>query len=32
VVLPVIYIILTLLAIRGIRKDENLVKSYDRLR
>ncbi len=32
VILPLVYVILTLLAIRGIRKDENLVKSYDRLR
>jgi FtsH-binding integral membrane protein len=30
--LPVITVILTLLAYRAIRKDENLVRSYDRLR
>jgi hypothetical protein len=31
-VLPVILLILTVLAFRGIRKDEELVRSYDRLR
>jgi len=31
-VIPLINIILTLLALQGIRKDEKLVKSYDRLR
>jgi hypothetical protein len=31
-VLPVILLILSMLAYRGIRKDELLVKSYDRLR
>ncbi len=30
--LPVIMIILSVLAYRGIRKDEDLVRSYDRLR
>lgn len=30
--LPVIQLILALLAYRGIKKDDNLVKSYDRLR
>lgn len=32
VTIPVVSVILTFLGIRGIRKDENLVKSYDRLR
>jgi hypothetical protein len=31
-ILPVLILILSILAFRGIRKDENLVKSYDRLR
>jgi glucan phosphoethanolaminetransferase (alkaline phosphatase superfamily) len=31
-IIPLITIILTALAYRGIRKDEDLVKSYDRLR
>lgn len=31
-VIPFVSILFILLAIRGIRKDENLVKSYDRLR
>lgn len=30
--IPLISIIFTLLAYRGIRKDDNLVKSYDRMR
>jgi hypothetical protein len=30
--IPVITVILTILAYRGIKKDENLVRSYDRLR
>ena len=29
---PVVILILSVLAYRGIRKDDNLVKSYDRLR
>ena len=32
VLLPIIYIVLLLLASRSIRKDDNLVKSMDRLR
>jgi hypothetical protein len=31
-VVPVVMLILTVLANRGIRKDDNLIKSYDRLR
>ena len=31
-VIPVIQLILSILAYRGIRKDDALVKSYDRLR
>jgi hypothetical protein len=31
-ILPVIILILSILAYRGIRKDDQLVKSYDRLR
>ena len=31
-VIPVVILILSILAYRGIRKDDNLVKSYDRLR
>jgi hypothetical protein len=31
-VLPVIMLILSVLAFRGIKKDDQLVKSYDRLR
>ena|ERR1035437_3540933 len=31
-VLPLILLILSILALRGIRKDDQLVKSYDRLR
>ncbi len=31
-IIPVIMLILSILAYRGIRKDERLVKSYDRLR
>jgi hypothetical protein len=31
-ILPPVMLILAILAYRGIRKDENLVKSYDRLR
>jgi preprotein translocase subunit SecG len=30
--IPFIQLILTVLAYRGIKKDDNLVKSYDRLR
>jgi hypothetical protein len=30
--IPAINVLLAVLAFRGIRKDENLVKSYDRLR
>ena len=30
--IPVVQLILTYLAYRGIRKDDNLIKSYDRLR
>ena len=30
--IPALNVLLALLALRGIRKDENLVKSYDRLR
>ena len=32
IVFPIISLILTLMALRGIRKDEALVKSYERLR
>ena len=31
-ILPVLILILSILAFRGIRKDDQLVKSYDRLR
>jgi len=31
-IVPVILLLLSVLAFRGIRKDDNLVKSYDRLR
>ena len=31
-ILPLLMIVFTLLAYRGIKKDENIVKSYDRLR
>jgi len=31
-VLPVLMLLFSILAFRGIRKDDNLVKSYDRLR
>ena len=31
-VIPLLQLILSVLAYRGIRKDDNLVKSYDRLR
>lgn len=31
-VIPVLMLILVVLAYRGIKKDENLIKSYDRLR
>lgn len=31
-VLPAVMLILSVLAYRGIRKDDNLIKSYDRLR
>jgi hypothetical protein len=30
--MPVIQLILSILAFRGIKKDDQLVKSYDRLR
>ena len=32
IVIPVVNLILLLLASRGIKKDDDLVKSYDRLR
>lgn len=32
ILIPVVMLILSVLARRGIRKDENLIKSYDRLR
>ncbi len=31
-VIPLLTVIFTVLAYRGVRKDENLIKSYDRLR
>jgi hypothetical protein len=31
-ILPVLILITSILALRGIRKDDRLVKSYDRLR
>lgn len=31
-IIPLVTIVLTFLALRGIKKDEDLVKSYDRLR
>jgi hypothetical protein len=32
IILPIVILVLSILAFRGIKKDDQLVKSYDRLR